>query len=127
MKKAHFQKLRAAFTKAGFRKDHLAGDDFCARLLGEMMERTRTEKAGKAWEPFVGRLEVTPDFEMTGAIRIDFNSDELREFDRQYTGWFFLNPDKFNRKWLQEAKTKHINAIERGDGIRMELDDGTPF
>lgn len=125
--KEHYKKLRAAFTKAGFKEEFLVGDDFCSRLLQSIMKETLAQDAAKSFKPFVGKLNVTPSFELNGNIRIDFTSDEVRNFGTEYTGWFVLNPSKFSREWLQTARAKHVKVNHWGNGIQMALDDGTQW
>jgi len=125
--KANFAKVRAAFEKAGFKKEMLAGDDFCDRLIGGMMNQTLTEKAVASFHPFVGKLKIVPMISLNGVIEFSFESDELRD-DRhyEYSGSFELDPRKFNAKWYRKAVGKYIAINNRGDGgVEMALDDGT--
>jgi hypothetical protein len=129
VKKEHFKKLRAAFFKAGFKEELLVGDDFPSRLLQSMMKQTTTpEAAAGSFQPFVGALNVIPFIELNGNIRINFQSDDLREDSPQYQGWVSLNPSRFSPRWLQGAAERYVSATVWGDhGMGMRLNDGTYF
>jgi hypothetical protein len=122
----NFAKVRAAFAKAGFKQELLEGDDFCFRLLQVLMKPTSGKTAAVNFPPFVGRLDVVPQIGLDGKIRIDFGSDEIRNYDTEYQGWFSLDPAKFTPEWFRAAVKEHVSASQRGDGgVGMELDDGT--
>ncbi len=127
VKKEHYKKLRAAFSKAGFKDELLAGDDFCSRILQSMMKEIHGQEPGASFKPFLGKLDITPSFQLDGSIRIDFTSDEVRNFDTEYTGWFRLDPLKFNPQWFHEAAKNHVEVGKWGDGIEMKLDDGSSW
>lgn len=128
-KQENFAKVRAAFAKAGFKEELLEGDDFCFRLLQILVKPISGKTAAAAaFPPFAGRLDVIPKIGLDGKIRIDFESDEVREFDREYNGWFSIDPEKFSPEWFRTAIKEHVETSERGDGgVSKELDDGTNF
>lgn len=126
-RKEHFEKLRIGFAKAGFKKELLAGDDFCSRLIQAMMKETSAKGMADSFHPFVSKVELTPGTELSGSIRIDFGSDEVRNLNNEYTGWLVLDPNKFNAEWFRKAVRQHVKTGEWGDGIQMELDDGSNF
>ena len=72
-------------------------------------------------------MDVTPGFELDGKIRIDFESDETRNYRTEYTGWFSLNPQKFSPQWFHRAAERHVKVRKWGDGIGMELSDDTSW
>ena len=122
VKKEHYKKLRAAFSKAGFREDLLVGDDFCSRILQSMMKETQRQESTSSFKPFLGKLDVTPAFGLDGKVRIDFYSDETRNSGTEYTGWFSLDPRKFSPQWFGEAAKHYVDVGNWGDdGIEMEL------
>jgi len=124
----NFAKVRAAFSKAGFKQELLEGDDFCFRLLQIVMNPSSGKAAAAAaFPPFVGRLNVVPGIGLDGKIRIDFGSDEIRDYDTEYRGWFSIDPAKFTPEWFRTAIKEHVRVSDWGDGIQMELDDGSAF
>lgn len=128
VKTEHYKKLRAAFSKAGFKEELLVGDDFCSRLLQSTMQVTSEQEAATSFKPFVGKLDLTPNFELDGKIRIDFDSDEERNFRSEYQGWFSLDPRKFSPQWFHKAAKQHVEVFKHDDdSITMELDDGTSW
>lgn len=127
VKKEHIEKLRAEFSKAGFKKELLVGDDFCSRILQSMMKESQGQEPATSFKPFLGKLDVTPSFQLDGSVRIDFTSDEVRNFDNAYRGWFRMDPRKFNPKWFSEAVKDYVEVGKWGDGIKMELDDGSSW
>lgn len=120
-------KLRVQFGKAGFKKELLAGDDFCKRLLGAMMKETSAKDIAASFQPFVGKLDVTPGIQLDGTIRIDFTSDETRDYNTEYRGWFSIDPRKLSPEWFRKATKKHVEVSKWGEGIQMEMDDGNHF
>jgi hypothetical protein len=126
-KKEHYEKLRAAFSKAGFKQELLVGDDFCSRILQSIMKESQGQESTTTFKPFLGKLDVTPYFQLDGSVRIDFTSDEVRNFDSEYRGWFRMDPRKFNPKWFSEAVKNYVEVGKWGDGIKMELDDGSSW
>jgi hypothetical protein len=127
-KKEHYNKLRAAFSKAGFKDELLVGDDFCSQVLQSMMKEAHGPVGEASFKPFVGKLKVIPFFQLDGSIRIDFTSDEVHNLRTEYRGWFRLDPRKFNPQWFHKATKNHVEVSEWGDGgIEMELDDGTSW
>lgn len=127
VKKEHYKELRTAFAKAGFKDEILVGDDFCSRILQSMMKEIKALEPVASFQPFLGKLDITPSFQLDGSIRIDFASDEVRNFDTEYTGWFRLDPRKFNPQWFHEAAKHHVKVGKWGDGVQMELDDGSSW
>jgi len=128
VKKEHYKRLRATFSKAGFKDELLVGDDFCSGILQSMMKVFQGQERTNSFKPFLGKLDVTPGFELDGKIRIDFSSDEVRDFDSEYRGWFSLDPRKFSPQWFAEAAKHHVEVGKWGDdGIEMELNDGSSF
>ncbi len=128
VKKEHYNNLRSAFSKAGFKDELLVGDDFCSRILQSMMKEIHNQESLSSFKPFLGKLDVTPSFQLDGSIRIDFTSDEVRNFDTEYRGWFRLDPRKFNPQWFHEAAKHHVGVGKWGDdGIEMALDDGSSW
>ena len=128
VKKEHYKKLRAAFSKAGFKEELLVRDDFCSRILQSMMKQAFAQETANSFKPFLGKLDVTPGFELDGKIRIDFGSDEVRDFRPEYIGWFSLDPRKFSPQWFRKAAKGHVEVSKwSDDGIEMKLDDGTSF
>jgi hypothetical protein len=128
-KQANFANARAAFAKAGFKPELLEGDDFCFRLLQVLMKPTSGKTAAEAsFPPFAGRLDVIPRIELDGKIRIDFESDETRNYDNDYNGWLSLDPARLTPEWFRAAVKEHVSVSQRGDGgVSMELDDGTSW
>lgn len=123
-KKENITKARAVFSKAGFKDELLVGDDFCNRLIQSMMKMTLDKKASTLFNPFAGKLDITPIIELDGKIRIDFTSEKNKNGRSEYTGWFSLDPRKFTPKWFRKAMKHHVKAGKWGGGIKMELDDG---
>jgi hypothetical protein len=126
-RKENFEKARALFAKAGFKNELLEGDDFCNRLLQTMMKETSAKDMATSFHPFVGKLDVNPWMRLDGSIRIDFTSDEIRDFDAEYTGWFVLDPRKFSPELFRKAVKQHVEASKWGEGVEMELNDGSNF
>jgi hypothetical protein len=126
-RKENFEKTRGLFAQAGFKKELLAGDGYCSRLLQAMMKETSAKDVAGSFHPFAGKLEVVPSIQLNGSIRIDFTSDEVRDFDNEYRGWFVLDSNRFNPAWYREAVKRHVSAGKWGDGMKMELDDGSNF
>jgi hypothetical protein len=127
-RKENFQESREAFSKAGFKRDLLVGDDFCSRLLQSMMVQMAADGDTVPFAPFRGRLDVTPTFLLDGKILIDFESDEtVRPGRSQYEGRFVLDPNRFNRRWFQNARDKFVNAewSYGSNWMDMSLYDGT--
>jgi hypothetical protein len=119
-RKENFKNVRAGFAKAGFKPELLEGDDFCERLLRSMLKPAGPDHG---FATFEGKLDVTPNVEFNGNIRIDFKSN-----DGQYRGWWVINPGKFTPEWLRKIARNHVQAGKRGDhGLQMELDDGSSF
>lgn len=125
-KKEHYEKVRGAFIKAGFKPDLVADDDFCVRLLRSIMAATQTGEM-YGFDAFEGKLNVTPTVLLTGNIRMDFASDKVQNHEQQYRGWFVLNPDKFSPQWFRESARKHVKVAKWGEGIQMTLTDGSRF
>lgn len=125
--KENAEKVRKLFAKAGFKKELLVGDDFCSRLLQEMMKETSAKGMADSFHPFVGKLDVTPSIQLNGSIRIDFASDESRNYRTEFTGWFVLDPRRFSSEWFRKAVKRHVEVGEWGDGMKMELNDGSHF
>ena len=123
----NFAKVRTQFAKAGFKKHLLAGDGFCHRPLEDMMKETLAKDTAASFQPFVGKLDVTPGLNLDGTIRIDFSSDETRNFHREYTVWFSIDTGKFTPEWFRMAAKQNVSIAKWGDGIKMELDDGESF
>lgn len=123
----NFKKVRAEFAKVGFNKELLVGDDFCKRLLGAMMTETTAKDMAGSFQPFVGKLDVTPGINLDGTIRIDFESEREGSYNNHYQGWFSLDPKKFSAKWFRNAVKKHVTVSKWGDGFQMNLDDGKSF
>ena len=87
-----------------------------------MMKETQSQEPRTSFMPFLGKLDVTPGFELDGKIRIDFNSDEVRDFDTEYTGWFSLDPRKFNPQVFRDVTMHDIEVRRWGDdGMKMKL------
>jgi|GEM_PF-1808131 len=127
-KKEHYEKLRAAFSKSGFKEELLVGDDFCSRILLSMMNEPGVQEPATSFKPFLGKLEVFPDLQLDGSVRIDFESEKDPNIGSRYKGWFRLDPRKFNPQWLSEAVEKHIEVVERGDNsTEMKMDDGSSW
>ena len=124
-RKAHFEKLRAAFTKAGFDPKMIEGDDFVKRLIGSMLNAMVADKEN-GFVKFEGDLDFVPEIQLNGGIRIDLYSDNEGVTPSVYHGWLVLNPKKFTRAWLKNEAPKHIKADDSGvHRLDMELDDGT--
>lgn len=117
----NFAKVRAAFAKAGFKDELLVGDDFCSRLLQSLMKPASEKAVVATFPPFVGRLDVIPGIDLDGKIRIDFQSDEVKEFDHEYQGWFSIDPAKFSPEWFHTALKEDVRISDWGDGVQMEL------
>ncbi len=126
-RKELMQQLRKSFADVGFKEEFLVGDDFHTKLLQSIMKKTSAPEAATSFSPFAGKLNITPNIDLNGTIRIDFSSDEVRDYNQQYTGWFSLDPKKFKPQWFHKAAKVHSSASKWGDGIQMELDDGESF
>lgn len=123
----NFAKVRTQFVKAGFKQELLVGDDFCNRLLKAMMKETAAKDMAASFQPFVSKLDVTPGINLDGTIRIDFSSDEARQYRNEYTGWFSIDPSKLNPNWFRIAVKNHVTVTKLRESIVMELDDGENF
>lgn len=126
-RKENFEKARALFAKAGFRKELLAGDDFCSRLLEAMIKEASAKEVADSFPAFAGKLEVFPVIQLNGSIIIEFESDKPEEFPREFSGHFVLDPVKFSPEWYREAVKRDVSVWKREDSIKMELDDGSSF
>ena len=126
-RKENVEKARALFTKAGFKKELLAGDDFCSRLLDAMIRQASAKDVTDSFPSFTGKLEVFPVIQLNGSIKIEFESDMPEVFPREYSGYFVLDPVKFSPEWYREAVKRDMSVWQREDGIGMELDDGSSF
>jgi hypothetical protein len=126
-RKENFEKVRAGFAKAGFKQELLAGDDFCTRLLQAMMKETLAKDMVDSFHPFAGKLDVVPSIQLNGSIRIDFVSDEVRDNDTEFRGWFVLDPHRFSPEWFRTLVKQHVEVGEWGEGVQMELDGGSHF
>ena len=124
-RKRNFQEVRSAFAKAGFKPELIKGDDFCERLLRAVVKATGSGRED-GFAEFKGKLDVTPDIEINGNIRIDFGSED-GEGRENYQGWWVINPNKFNPAWFRKTARRHVKASPWGDGLEMELDDGSAF
>lgn len=125
-RKANFAKARRAFARSGFREDKIAGDDFCQRLLREMMDEAASPEHPEMI-PFEGDLDVTPAIEDRGRLRIDFASKPSAQFHESYRGWFYLNPEKCSPRWLRQARENLVTARGWGKGFQMTLDRDNAF
>ncbi len=124
-RKEYYKKLRAVFSKAGFKEELLVGDDFCSRLVLSMMKPASVSEKSTGFRPFSGKLEGTPVLELDGKIRMDFSGEEKRDYTSVYSGTFILDPRKFSPRWFREAAGHHVEVGKYGDGLAMTLDDGT--
>ncbi len=126
-KKAHFEEVRAAFAKAGFKRDMIQGDDFCQRLI-ESIAKATTSKNDHGFQKMTGLEVFTPDIALNGNIRIDFRSTDSKGDETQYKGMWVFTPDKFTPQWFRNEARKHIKLESSGSsGQEMILDDGTDF
>jgi hypothetical protein len=125
-RKAHDALLRAAFAKAGFKPEKIAGDDFCNRLISEMMATIDSSHA-PSFRPYVSKEPFTPDIDLDGKISIFFQSDETTH-PRTYYGWLTFDPAKFKsslfKKSVLNKSEVHISGSE---SIEFSLEDGQRF
>ena len=49
----------------------------------------------------------------------------MRDFKSVYSGLFLLDPRRFSPQWFHKAAQRHVKAGKWGEGMKMELDDGT--
>jgi hypothetical protein len=126
-KKERLEKVRTHFAKAGFKKELLEKEDFCSRLLQSMMKETTAKGIADSFHPFEGKLNVVPAIQLNGSIRIDFGSDIVLDHETEYTGWFVLDPNRFSPAWFRKVVNLHVDTGDWGEGVKMELDDGSSF
>jgi hypothetical protein len=126
-RKAHDVLLRTAFTKAGFKPEKIAGDDFCGRLVAEMMAAVDPSHA-PSFRPYVSKELVTPYIHLDGKISIGFRSDETRDYHREYDGWLTFDPPRFRPVSFRKSVLNKPHAEQSGsDLILFSLEDGQGF
>lgn len=126
-RKENLENVRKLFAKAGFKKERLESDDFCSWLLEAMIKEASAKDVEDLFPTFAGKLAVFPVLQLNGSIKIEFESDKPENFPREYSGYFVLDPRKFSKTWFREAVKQHVSVGEWGEGVKMELDDGSNF
>lgn len=126
-RKAHDALLRAAFTKAGFKPEKIAGDDFCGRLVAEMMGAIDPSHA-PSFRPYVSKELITPYIDLDGKISINFQSDETLNHHQEYNGWITFDPAKFQPVLFRKSVLNKPHTEQSGsDLILFSLEDGQGF
>lgn len=133
-KKAHAERLRAAFLKSGFRPELLNGDEFPLRIVKEMIASVTKSGDVGAWFGLIeGDIEIS--------ARIVFKGDVFIRFDSHHHGpggyyWGFLrwHPDKLSRALIQKLRKADALAsvmvdekYGRPDGFAIWIDPDDPF
>ncbi len=122
-RKRHFEEVRTAFAKAGFKPELLKGDDFCERIFRSMFKATESAR-DDGFNEFKGKLDVTPYIGLNGNIRMDFRSADITGSSQYFISWV-INPDKFSPKWFKNTSRKHVEASQQLNSFVMKLDDGS--
>lgn len=135
-KKAHADKLRAAFLKSGFRPELLREDEFPLDILKKMIVDFKKSSKIGAWFEFPdGVLEIEPEILWKGDVYIKFDTSSVRSEGAAVAkcwGYIRWNPDKLNRALIQKLRKSAnfagvtVDEEERrpdGFSIKIEPDD----
>lgn len=117
-KKAHAERLRAAFLKSGFRPELLQGDEFPLHIVEEMIAGLIKSGEAGAWFSLIqGKIEITATIRFKGDVFITFKSSHPGR-GGHYSGLLRWNPDKLNRALIQRLRLK--------DGFTsLDIDEGS--
>lgn len=130
-KRLHFQKVKEAFEKAGF-KNEILGDGFCDKFFQEMIVAISSQQKSKLFEPVAERVAVLPRLYLNGEIDASANYGKQSNQEPLYSLQYSMDPLKFNRAIFDKNKT-NIEVISVGKhlvmmlSIRKKLEDEALF
>jgi hypothetical protein len=109
-RKNHFEKLRNAFAKAGFKSELLDKDDFCERFFQDILREFALRGNAKIFKPYFGEIEVLPRFSLNGDIEARVDCGSQSDGRPLYTMNFLMAPAVFNPALYVKAKDQSNNV-----------------